>query len=1136
MKAFISFYRDKIQSNLYHVDIYDEGNSGPSQALVKRFSYESDIVAEDGEMNIINESVFFAPHNKVLFIRDGVWQLQDFVSTTPTISIYRINTLEQDVTGLPSTGLLRIRDERRRGNNNYLDLYFLVNVDGQLFEFGPYTGNFNGLVSEIETLFSGIDGYDVVINRGITTADVVFTRQSLGEYTAPITVIVGENSTIYTLLVTNDGGFVYDTITLQRALDREVASQVVFDTRWIGGGRNTIFTGSGTLEQNKTYAYVARYVYSDGHRTRTCYPQYSRTGNNVRFTVLDIKLAEDLDGSFADVEIFRKDDTGEFRFIERLRNVNPNLGPNTFRYIDTGKAPGNPLDEKIYSWTDEHKTQAVVRDRYVKANVQYPDLISSAKVEAKSLGAVAVSEQGMPANSVATIYSRERFTNGLESFHVEANQVTNLNEGKLSISSPQVSKELAIYAKYTPIISDSSFKFQSSEIFNNNVSSLITAEKPEAERDLPINPHVFYGHRFIHRWLPPTKRLQVTEIGGFSEPVEIEPAPLKEFFFYDDRVEYSVPSLFTKPPQILEKPYFFNQEDPITEDYPERVWVNYFSYISGFITGIEKEGYIPYVLRYKPTTQEDNLLGYGAVYELEDLENLQEAIRRNDVKLRFTNTVNILSTTIPESEFIGSESLIVGILDTTEKLPEGDRTFTTINNPPEPPITNTNELIQPYIGRVYLVVEPESTLKNIDVRPTQPLNIDQPNFYNFEITGIDRVKFSDNVTTETTNLRRINRANNNYFALLIKYDTGLRQTQTITEELPLIYLGTGAGNNYRTGYVKRRINKYEYYELDPSNIYSQLITEEDLGFLRSKFPNQIIWSESFIEGTFVSGARNFNPSSFINIRTEYGSIIKLIDFVDRLLVFTQNGLAVLSIGSVMTRGTENQVVIDDSRFLTSEVWILTSTKNISKRSIVKYENFVFFADNRDVWLYDGQLKNISNLSIPLSENSVGVINPEQKEYTITSGNQSWSYSIELGEWTGPHTYKMQSSVFFADRAVSVIDNQLVELGDDTDFNTYSGKTFDTIIESVAEDVGEPSTDKLFRKFYIQADGDAQFDYTKDNDYTGRRLSDSRKTSETYQVGIKNLGANKRLYWRFITKVKDFVLRNISFEITPRNRR
>jgi hypothetical protein len=315
------------------------------------------------------------------------------------------------------------------------------------------------------------------------------------------------------------------------------------------------------------------------------------------------------------------------------------------------------------------------------------------------------------------------------------------------------------------------------------------------------------------------------------------------------------------------------------------------------------------------------------------------------------------------------------------------------------------------------------------------------------------------------------------------------------------------------------------------NIYETLVTEGDFAQLQTKFPNQLVWSDTFLEGTSVSGIRNFPPASFLNISTEHGPIIKIEYVGNNILVFCRNGVAVVSVGEVVTQGTDRQLRVDTSRFLNSEIWILKSTTNISKASIVRYENMIFFADENDVWMYGEGLQNISQGAVPV-RGGRGIIDPTNKEYLIVVDGRTWAFNFEINEWVGPYTMDLRKSSFAEGRVLANINGDVVDLNRG---NTFAGNPYETIIESVADDLGDSSTDKLYRKFYIQADGDAEFEYAKDNEYFGRRLSEYRNTGDTTQIGIKALGAAKRIYWRLKT-TGEFVLRMIGFEYTPRNRR
>jgi hypothetical protein len=354
---------------------------------------------------------------------------------------------------------------------------------------------------------------------------------------------------------------------------------------------------------------------------------------------------------------------------------------------------------------------------------------------------------------------------------------------------------------------------------------------------------------------------------------------------------------------------------------------------------------------------------------------------------------------------------------------------------------------------------------------------------------------------------------------------------------------------------------YEYRVLTPENIFATLLTREDLQELRKDYPNQIIWSEPFILGYAASGFRNFKFINFLNVTTEFGPIIDVRYMGTKLFLFTERGLANVNVGEVLASTASGETFVDSSRFLNSSYFLIRNAPNIERNSIVRYENMLFFSDGKDVWMLTDGLKNISNGSIELDGTGfVGAVDPLHKEYRISDSTQTWAYSWEADSWFGPYTYKDVASIATNQEMFSIVGSELVKHNDS---NSFAGETFQTLIESVADDLEDSSIDKTFRKFYLDytttgaenlvsetstpltdEDGDqlvteeqtTDFQYAKE--YGTWIAPDNTSTkNDTIGVGIKSSASNaKRLFWRFLSDAEDFVVSLVSFEWAPRKRR
>jgi hypothetical protein len=105
-------------------------------------------------------------------------------------------------------------------------------------------------------------------------------------------------------------------------------------------------------------------------------------------------------------------------------------------------------------------------------------------------------------------------------------------------------------------------------------------------------------------------------------------------------------------------------------------------------------------------------------------------------------------------------------------------------------------------------------------------------------------------------------------------------------------------------------------------------------------------------------------------------------------------------------------------------------------------------------------------------------------------------------------------------------------------NDFAGAEYETIVESVANELDEASVDKIYRKFYIEHDGGETFEYGKDY----ANMTEKDLAGAATKQGLTHIGVNpsnttaRQIFWRIKSAVKDFKLKMISFNWNPRSRR
>jgi hypothetical protein len=105
-------------------------------------------------------------------------------------------------------------------------------------------------------------------------------------------------------------------------------------------------------------------------------------------------------------------------------------------------------------------------------------------------------------------------------------------------------------------------------------------------------------------------------------------------------------------------------------------------------------------------------------------------------------------------------------------------------------------------------------------------------------------------------------------------------------------------------------------------------------------------------------------------------------------------------------------------------------------------------------------------------------------------------------------------------------------------NDFAGAEYETIVESVANELDEASVDKIYRKFYIEHEKGETFEYGKDySDMTSKTVADAATKQGLTHIGVNPSNTTARqIFWRIKSAVEGFKLKMISFNWTPRTRR
>ncbi len=992
----------------------------------------------------------------------------------------------------------------------------------------------------------GALSYSVVVAPSLSATavrDLVYTAMN----TAPL-------NTRYTLLKTAIYGVPYitfealaigtnDNSTL--AVDVNTTDAVISPLGLLGGASSP-GSSAGTLLVNKTYSYTARYVYADGHTTKTAYPKFIKIQSD-QSAYLSIPAVVDIDGGYANIEIFRRYEGGNFFKIE---TVTPTAAGN-YIYVDKGEVEISELDEQNYVWVDYDETQEIVRDRLVKANVEYRDVtfpaaLASLITVTKNETAISNDATILPRNTKADIYAQARYNDGTDTLFKKITTIeTDSDDAKLDVAfgagiQNYDLKEIALYARYRKNFGDSNtHKFKSIEIANKNIPFIYsdsTYPNTHPYYDLdeikPLNPHIFLGWKYI----------TVYSNGGIDE-VRV----------YDGEWDTSTTGFDaeddTKYYWVIDDDYSgFTGQDFLYLDYtaPASSYSSTFT-TSGFTfssTPPTNAFFSNYKLKYKFGTS-------WYVYELACTDAIKIAAREGKMSIKIDSTTSYISDTVPSQRYTTEYVPVLYVEDTTEAS-----SVPTIDKSGAPSVTD--KVYGPLKNHVYLVLPTGTIYDDIADRA-----INQNTYSGQGGQGVVA-----NYRTATSQLF----IQNNAITFSVGYlkdttpspttptDTSvdgytLRDTDyavTSTSDIPFtelsgaVYLGTfpPLENASLTigdyGFTKRTLNNFTYGELNRYNIYKTLVTEEDLRSIKTDYPNQLIWSEPIVIGTNVSKARTFTFNNFKLISSDHGEIVD-IRFKDNVLyAFCERGVCAITIGEILTSQSGQNVLIDSSRFLNTDIWVFKNLKNVSKLSVAEGDNTLFFSDGFDVWMHDSNWKNINNGKIVVGEVLGATYDTLNKEYKLNTTAGVYCYSVEGQAWMGAHTYDLVGGVNIGQQLYEFSNDTQPQIRKQNSTTTFGGSAFTTEVAFRMNVADEPDTAKTWRKLSIEGSNLGTITYSKAT--TGTVVTTSKAMNSypiydnTYQVGLNDIVNNATAIKVSLASNATMTLKNIVYHFDYRRRR
>ena len=163
-------------------------------------------------------------------------------------------------------------------------------------------------------------------------------------------------------------------------------------------------------------------------------------------------------------------------------------------------------------------------------------------------------------------------------------------------------------------------------------------------------------------------------------------------------------------------------------------------------------------------------------------------------------------------------------------------------------------------------------------------------------------------------------------------------------------------NVINKGISKTMSNRY-YFEIP------------DVPFIKTSFPNRIHYSNILQQSTFVNGNRVFLSKNYQDYSSEYGALVKLVEWYGTLMAIMEHGVLQIPVNerAMMKNESGENVYINTDTVLPKNPKVLSNTfGSLWPNTIVKTSRYIYGLDTvgKKIWRTDGQgFEIISDLTM-----------------------------------------------------------------------------------------------------------------------------------------------------------------------------
>lgn len=948
-------------------------------------------------------------------------------------------------------------------------------------------------------------------NRSADTTNIVSTDTATDIATKIETALAGvlryynvTRSTSTVTITAKSDGAEYDAEISLSTVDGDISDIFSHSVNIVQQGLDSnIFSGLGSYVN---YWYKVRYRYLDGHVTSSTLPTYVNSGANENIILSIDNTDEDIDGTYPQIEIYRKRKDSEFFLINREKPTT-----QSYQFTDDGKTNIEPINEKNNIWLKKYNTQEIVDNYLIRANLQYFEEDYSIGDFSLAVTNASVEDNFVfPSGQKVKLYVRPKYEDGTIGFHKEIGTINintfgkkiQLTQGPTLVNNVDkgVSK-LGVYADFQPFGNYENTTFKSFEFTNRNMPTI------GDQNDYPVNSRTFFGFKYLKLKSVDTGYGIFTRLGNWDTSDTDDPI----------ETEVQVGSINNTLP-------------------PDNFSFGGFNYIQ-----VKKAG-------------------GEAIYKIDFLQALKDAISTQELYVSIIGTsVGGVERTRTRNNQQPTENINI---EDTSILDAEVQVNALLDNVGGLDVNKDGNLILPEDTKLYLEFT-DSVYDKLDI-PINDYGIKRDySDYNYvvffninrnlkEIFQFSNISFKLlNFFEETSAIKKEERTDNVGFTATTNVIWNepiynLQARKKLRNLGGVIYLGDIDNTSQttvlqNTGFKDLESDHLNYAYLQNHNIYEDVIQETSININRSEYSTQLVWTDPLVEGNLYSGGRNVRPESFLTIAGDKGDILDIVSIFRRLYVFCENGVAQVNVGQIVTEQGGGQMFVDTSQVLTNYSWIADNLKNVKKNSIIKHNNAIYFTDGYDVYRISNGIENLTAGKIDLNVDAAytAFINSKHNEYILCdqTNNISWSFGMEGGHWQGPHTFSAGKGSSIQETTVTQYNGDLVEHNSG---NTFNGTPYTTILQNTANDTKIGFYDKNFRKFYIGNVGSGTLKYYKDiTELTppSKSLSSAIEKNGYKHIGIQPSEQNtKQLFWDIESTDSAFELYDMSLSFNIRQKR